>query len=387
MITLSKIVENLQDRLFNSVVSNNLVYNTCWEDPRLDRKMLQLNKESNVVMLTSAGCNALDYLLDSPRHIHCVDVNPAQNYLLELKKALFTNGNYSLLWDFFGEGQKTGAEVVYQRNIRPLLPTAAQEYWDSHISYFTPSPTEPSFYYKGTSGKIALMVRNRIQRKGLYNNVLQLLNAQSTKEQAYYFFEIEPLLWNGFHKWLISRNATMSMLGVPAVQRKMIEQEYDGIFNFIRQSIQRVFTQLPIHDNYFWRVYLTGSYAPDCCPNYLSSQNFKYLQPRVDRIHTHTSSLIQFLKHHPDTYSHFILLDHQDWMADAKPDLLAEGWHHILNNSSPGTRILFRSASPSADFLPPFVKKHISFKEELSSKLHPQDRVGTYESTHLGIVQ
>lgn len=387
MITFSNIVENLQDRLFNSVVSNNLVYNTCWEDPRLDREMLELDSESNVVMLTSAGCNALDYLLDSPQNIHCVDVNPAQNNLLELKKGFFKNGNYTMLWDFFGEGQKNGADLVYQHNIRPLLPTNVQQYWDNHIRYFTPSPTQPSFYYKGTSGKIALMVRNRIQRKGLYHNVLQLLNAQSIKEQIYYFYEIEPLLWNGFHKWLIRRNATMNMLGVPAVQRQMIEREYDDIFNFIRQSLQRVFTELPIHDNYFWQVYLTGSYTRDCCPNYLCHEYFNKLKEEINHISTHNSTLVQFLKHHPGTYSHYVLLDHQDWMANTKPAQLAEEWRYILDNASSGTRILFRSASPSASFLPSFVEEHVKFDEEMTSKLHLKDRVGTYESTHLGIVR
>jgi S-adenosylmethionine-diacylglycerol 3-amino-3-carboxypropyl transferase len=387
MITFSDIVKNLQDRLFKTLVSQNLVYNTCWEDPRLDRKMLQLDEDSNVVMLTSAGCNALDYLLDAPSQVHCVDVNPAQNSLLNLKKALFQHGNYSLLWDFFGEGQKAGADVLYQRNLRWLLPPADQRYWDDHISYFTASPTGSSFYYKGTSGKVAMMFRNRIQRKGLKHNVTQLLNAQSIKEQVYYFDEVEPLIWNGFHKWLIGNNATMSMLGVPAVQRNMIEQEYDGILDFIRQSLRRVFTELSIQNNYFWRVYLTGSYTRDCCPNYLRKNYFSLLQKRVANIQTHTASLVQFLKQHPGTYSHFILLDHQDWMADAKPKKLAEEWQYILDNAATGTRILFRSASPSASFLPSFVKERLFFNDDLTSALHPQDRVGTYESTHLGIVQ
>jgi len=35
--------------------------------------------------LTSAGCNVLEYLLDSPAEIHAVDVNPRQNALLHLQ--------------------------------------------------------------------------------------------------------------------------------------------------------------------------------------------------------------------------------------------------------------------------------------------------------------
>ena len=64
---------------FCAVHNHNLVYNTCWEDPRLDRQALQLGPDDTLAMITSAGCNALDYALDGPRRIYCIDVNPRQN--------------------------------------------------------------------------------------------------------------------------------------------------------------------------------------------------------------------------------------------------------------------------------------------------------------------
>lgn len=388
MKKLSHIVEHLQDQLFKSVVSNNLIYNTCWEDPRVDRELLQLNSNSDVVMLTSAGCNALDYLLDDVNKIHCVDANPAQNALLEFKKALFKNRSYQLLWDFFGRGKKRSAELIYQRSLKMHLPDEAKKYWDQHISNFTPTSSQPSFYFSGTSGKVALMIYNRIQRKGLKPEVQNLLNARSLEEQTYYFEEIEPQIWNSFSKWLIRQKATMTMLGVPSTQQKMIVDEYPGgILHFIRQSLRRVFTKLPLRDNYFWRVYMTGEYTQYCCPNYLLERHFEYLAQRVHRLKTHTYTLFKFLKRNPGNYSHFILLDHQDWMADAKPKLLAEEWRQILRNSSSGTKILFRSAGSSLDFLPDFVFDKLEFQPKLTKEAHKKDRVGTYESTHLGIVQ
>lgn len=388
MRKLSHIAENFQEWLFNTVVSNNLVYNTCWEDPRLDREMLQLDRQSRVVMLTSAGCNALDYLLDGPQRIHCVDVNPAQNALLKLKQSFFKNGNFSLLWDFFGEGKIECAAIIYRQNIRRFLPPCSRRYWDNHIDYFIPSPTQPSFYFTGTSGKVALMIYKRIQRKGLSPKIRKLLDAHTIKEQIYYFNEIEPLLWNGFHKWLAGQHALTSMLGVPATQRNIIAQKYDGgMFDFIQRALRRVFTRRPIHDNYFWRVYLTGAYRRDCCPNYLREDYFQLLRKREHKIKTHTSTLLQFLRDRPGTYTHFVLLDHQDWMANSKPELLAREWRHILNNSKAGTRVLFRSAGASIDFLPAFVMDRVDFQPELTSSLQARDRVGTYESTHLGLVQ
>ena len=82
-------INHLRDWIFKNVHSSNLVYNICWEDPRCDRQVMNINEESKIVMITSAGCNALDYLLDNPAQIHCIDLNSRQNALVELKKALF----------------------------------------------------------------------------------------------------------------------------------------------------------------------------------------------------------------------------------------------------------------------------------------------------------
>jgi S-adenosylmethionine-diacylglycerol 3-amino-3-carboxypropyl transferase len=51
----------LNGSVFSWIHGNNLVYNTCWEDPRLDRLALNLSHNDHVLVITSAGCNALDY--------------------------------------------------------------------------------------------------------------------------------------------------------------------------------------------------------------------------------------------------------------------------------------------------------------------------------------
>jgi len=100
----SHVVAQGHDLLFKAIPSNTLIYNVCWEDPRIDRELLQLDANSHVVMLTSAGCNALDYLLDGPAAIHTVDVNSRQNALLQLKLALLRQESHADLFSMFGYG-------------------------------------------------------------------------------------------------------------------------------------------------------------------------------------------------------------------------------------------------------------------------------------------
>ena len=77
-------LEKISSRLFAAVHDRNLIYNTCWEDPALDRVALDFRPDDRVLVITSAGCNALDYLLAGPAEVNAVDMNPRQNALLEL---------------------------------------------------------------------------------------------------------------------------------------------------------------------------------------------------------------------------------------------------------------------------------------------------------------
>ncbi|MGK7371528.1 MAG: DUF3419 family protein [Candidatus Halalkalibacterium sp. M3_1C_030] len=388
MTALHNIFQNLQHNFFESVVSNRMVYNTCWEDPRIDRELLNLDSSSEVVMLSSAGCNALDYLLDEPETIHCIDANPAQNALLELKIALYHYGSYDLLWSLLGRGSDDRFPIILKQKLAGYLSPYAVEFWERHINYFSVSSNKNSFYYRGTSGKIALMIHNRIKHKGVYNQTLKLLNARTLEEQHFYYQEVENQLWSAFYKWLIKRNTTMALLGVPASQRNLIEEQTQGgLLNFINEAMSNVFTKLPIQDNYFWRVYLTGSYTQSCCPNYLKEDNFDFYKNNVSRINVYNSYLLEFLQNNPGSYSHFVLLDHQDWLAGAKPDVLAKEWQMILENARPGAKILFRSAGKHCNFLPDFIFKHVDFKKDKTEFLHTKDRVGTYGSTHLAEVK
>ncbi|MBN2712581.1 MAG: DUF3419 family protein, partial [Planctomycetes bacterium] len=78
--------EGLSERLFTAWFGG-FFYNQIWEDPRVDREALRLDGESNLLVISSAGCNVLNYLVDSPGSITAVDLNPHHVYLTRLKLA------------------------------------------------------------------------------------------------------------------------------------------------------------------------------------------------------------------------------------------------------------------------------------------------------------
>jgi S-adenosylmethionine-diacylglycerol 3-amino-3-carboxypropyl transferase len=350
--------------------------------------MLDLQSESRVVMITSAGCNALDYLLDGPSEIHAVDMNPRQNALLQLKIAMIQRKNFGDLFQLFGNGSHVGFDAMLAEMSSSLHPYA-RGYWHSKSHYFRRSPLNPSFYYRGTAGQMAWLVLQIIKggsaRIRDYFTALQ--HVTSLQEQRELYETVRHALWSRLTTWLLRQPLAMTMLGVPKAQIHLIESRFEGgMIAYVQSKLEHVFTEVPYWENYFWRVYLTGRYTSSCCPNYLREEHQTELQKTVGRITPHSSTVANFLREYPGDYSHYVLLDHQDWLAEHQPQALADEWRLILENSRPGTRILMRSASPVIHFIPEFAMKRLELDTRLVEHLHPQDRVGTYGSTLLAHV-
>lgn len=376
------------DALFKFVHGNNLIYNTCWEDPRIDRELMKLDESSTVVMITSAGCNALEYLLDQPAAVNAVDLNFRQNALLDLKTALILQGEHEDLFRLFGHGADPDFKTIYAR-VRPRLKHEQQAWWDKRIRYFAPNKKGKTFYFRGAAGQAAWMFRNFFFRmkRGVRDNVLELLNADSLPQQQEKYSFVEPRLWDSFSTWLVRQPWIMAMLGVPRPQIRLMQTQYPGgLSQYIQDKLKHVLTAVDIRDNYFWRVYLTGAYTSSCCPNYLKPENFLTLRNACPALRTHTDSISGFLRKNPGKYSHFVLLDHQDWLAWHAPHALDEEWRLILTNSRPGAKVLLRSAGLDLSFVPQWVRERVTFRPDLTDPLHPGDRVGTYGSLHFGII-
>ena len=386
----------VSNRVFNAVHRNNLVYNTCWEDPRLDRVALDIGSDDNVLVITSAGCNALDYALTSPNSVHAVDMNPRQNALLEMKTTGIRQLDYEDFFQLFGNGYHPQIETLYASRLREKLSPFAQNYWDKRAKkYF--GNRKKSFYFRGTSGSFARLINVYIDRMIRVRPVInELLQAPSVDVQRQiYDDKLHDRFWSRTMKFAMNRDTTLSMVGVPKAQRRQVETQYEGgIVKFVQDCVESVFAKLPITDNYFWHVYLTGKYSQQCCPEYLKPENFQALKDGlVDHVHIHTNSVQGFLEGHDGEISRYVLLDHMDWLSDKFFPLLEAEWQAILDRAAGNTRIIWRSGGLKTDFINDVqVQKNgqmhmlpelLAYDEALADELHEKDRVHTYGSFYI----
>ena len=392
---MSSLAEKISMKVFNKVHGNNLVYNTCWEDPRLDKQALDLTSDDDVLVITSAGCNALSYAIGGANHVYAVDMNYRQNAALDLKIAGIKELDYETFFQLFGEGRLPGVQQIYQEKLRRSLPELSQKYWDRYIKKFFDNPSK-TYYFCGTSGYLALQINRYMNIRGLRPQINALLNAKNIDEQKEIWSKLRDKFWSPLMKFVVNRDSTMSMVGVPKDQRRQIEKTYGNLVPFVQECLDTIFGVLPIQDNYFWRVYTTGRYTKDCCPEYLTKEGFETLKAgAVDRVSSYTDTVEGFLRKNPDLkISRFILLDHMDWLSDKFYDALVSEWDAILKAATPHARVLWRSGGlDTSNYLhkvPVTVNGRqktlgeiLSYHKEQAEELHKLCRVHTYGSFYI----
>lgn len=391
---MSIVTEWISGRVFQAVHGRSLVYNCCWEDPRLDREALALRPHDVLLMITSAGCNALDYALLGIEAIHAVDMNFRQNALLELKIAAIGQFDFDDFFAIFGQGRHPRFPHLYQQNLRAHLTPQARAYWDTRTHYFSGQGRFGSFYFRGTSGLFARAIKSYIDRKPRVRAAIDnLFAATSLADQASIYDSIRGVFWSKFIRWLLRRDSTLALLGVPRAQRDQLENQYrGGVVQFIEDCVETVFAKLPLHDNYFWRLYVYGQYTRECCPEYLQETSFEALKSGlVDSIRPYTATITDFLRQHSAKVSRFVLLDHMDWLSTpARQPMLQNEWQAIVDRATDDARILWRSAGLNGRFVdrlqvrvegqPRVVGDLLDYDLPLAKALHARDRVHTYGS-------
>lgn len=381
-------------RLFRYVHSNHLVYASCWEDPEADLLGLELTPDDRLLTITSAGCNALDYLLECPCEIDAVDVNFRQNAVLELKRAAIMVLEWKDLFQIFGEGHHSRMREIYGDLLRVTLDERFHSFWDREIGLLA---GKLPFYFRTTSGYLArwfafyidcvLKVRPAIDA---------LLNAQDVAEQAeVYERSLKDRFWGPWLGWALRKDSFLSLTGIPPQQRQQLLRFEPNIQDYLQRQAERVIYRLPIRENYFWRVYLTGRYTVDCCPRYLKESSQPILRSRLDRLKCHTASVTQFLQSTERNYSRFVLLDHLDWLTGKQLPQLRDEWQAIVDRAAPAARVLWRSLGVQTEFIDEIVVQRqganslrnlLTYDHNLAAKIRACERVTAYGFLGLAVL-
>ncbi|CAM6106075.1 unnamed protein product [Calypogeia fissa] len=360
------------------------LYSLSWEDPREDDKVLHINPNDTVLTLTSGGCNALDLVLQGAGQVVAVDINPAQSYLLELKRAAVIRLPFEDVWKMFGEGVHPKFEQLLRTEITPFLSQGAANFWSQKSYYF-----KNGLYYHGGMGRLLRAVKMLAKVTRQEQWVDCLVNAPTLEKQKELWFATVG-------KWLQQANFVTRIsaffftnrlvlwfcAGVCKGQLSLIRKE-DNIYDYIVRCLNSTAEFSHLRDsNYFYRCCLTGRFSKECCPRFLEEPCFNKLKVELakgERILIRTTSFVDELNKRP--YSKVILMDHVDWLEQKDIDILCSA---LKQQVIPGGRVIWRSASRRPGYAQCIANSGFAVRRIQTSENY-MDRVNMYASFYVAV--
>ena len=351
------------------------IYAFTWEDARVDERLLNLGPDDVVLAITSAGDNILSYARQQPATIHAIDLNPAQNHLLELKVAAYAAAiPYEDFWKIFGEGKHPHFRSLLVSRLSPHLSGRAFQYWLARSHIFTDSRGR-GLYDTGGS-KYAIRIFRWISHIfGCRSAVRGILSAKTLNEQREVWSQhLRPALFSQLvSRFVLSSEAFLwAALGVPKNQLAMIEADHSrsdvvrgacptakdtrshAVWHYMVNTLDPVVDNTHIAaDNPYYYVCLEGRFSPKCHPDYLSRETHRRLSRpgALDGLRIHTDEIAEVIARlRPGSLTVAVVMDSMDWFDPASAAAEPEAVRQIsrLNRAlRPGGRVMLRSSALS----------------------------------------
>lgn len=358
-------------------VFTKLLFSQCWEDPLVGAEALQVSPGDVVVSVTSGGCNSLALAMARPSRIISVDLNDAQNWLLELKIAgacSLTHGEYL---EFLGVRPSRRRAAMY-RTCRGELSPGARAFWDERVRTIKKGVLQAGRYerYLGVFRRILKLVQGGRKIRRLFE--CQTLQAQ----RRFYEDQWNTRRWRLFFRIFFSR----FVLGRGGLDPKCFSF-VDGIDDFgehFRRLARHVLVDLPIRENYFLAQICLGRYLNEqALPPYLQAENFAALRENVRCIEPVTAKVGDVLADLPDrSVNAFNLSNVFEWVS---PGVFEEMLREIHRVAAPAGRLCYwnllvrRSHPASLDGL-------FAPENELAARLLHEDRSFVYSNFEVASV-
>ncbi|BFZ54296.1 hypothetical protein PYCC9005_001330 [Savitreella phatthalungensis] len=298
------------------------IYSFIWEDPDEDVLQMKLNPSDEMLVITSAGCNALDYLVNAGvKSIHCVDMNPCQGHLLELKIAAFKALDYDELWRLFGQGQHDNFRAVLDR-LAPHMSAEAYRFWVAREGAF-----DECFYKSGYAGNVLKVLEWLFWLTRTQGAAHDMARAATLDEQRAAWKVLRRAFISNATGWALLANPVFlwNALGVPVNQLKMLLKEGSAL-QYAVDTLDPIADQTLLSKvNFHYLLPLLQHYTQACCPAYLRPKNFDLLSRDnailLDNLTLHTDTINGVLASlPPKSLTKAVVMDHQDWFDVVSPE-------------------------------------------------------------------
>jgi S-adenosylmethionine-diacylglycerol 3-amino-3-carboxypropyl transferase len=359
-------------------VFERLLFAQYWEDPRMDIEALAPGPGKVLVSVTSGGCNTLCLALRRPERVIAVDLNAAQNHLLELKIAGARIHSHTRYLELLGVSGSARRPLLYVA-CRPLLTPQARRFWDAHEAWIERGVLRVGRYerYLEAFRRLLVLLQGR-------ERIARLFQSRSLEERRrFYEAEWDRRVWRLFFRVFFSR----TVLGRAGLDPGFFAyvQGVGGFGEHFRSRVRHALVDLPTEDNYFLAQICLGRYLnQSAMPDYLLAENFEHLREAADRIEIVTGEIEPFLRSLPArSVDGFHLSNIFEWFS---PEAFERTLREIHRVARPAARLCYRNLLVHRSH-PASLDELFTPENELAARLLASDRSFVYSRFEVATVR
>jgi S-adenosylmethionine-diacylglycerol 3-amino-3-carboxypropyl transferase len=314
---------------------DSILFSSCNEDSAGELRAFGDLTGKRVLCITAGGGRVLNLLLGQPDLVWAVDLNPAQNYLLELKVAGMRALDHTAYLRFLGVRACTDRLVTYA-GLREMLSSGAQRFFAAH-----PRLVQGGVLLQGKLERylrrVAIALR-LIQPFG----VRQLFSFDDIEEQRHFVGKVDTRLFRAVAEIACSRGMLRLFSGDPGFYRYVPSDLplhrviYDGILEHFRHYLAR--------DNPLMQLVFFGRWINEAAlPIYLNARTYDRVKAGLERARlvTVTSTVnVALAEAGPARFDAFSLSDISSYLDDSAHTQLFDD---VLTAARPGARLCSRS--------------------------------------------
>lgn len=308
------------------------------EDPCVELAALDVQPTDVVVAVSSGGCTALSLLGVGAAEVHCVDVNRAQNHLVELKLAAIRHLAREETIGFLGGlPMDASARRARYRVVRSALAYQTRWYWDARLG-----DVGRGVLNAGVTERFIRFVSRLVRRVVQTPDRVERMLACRTPEEQRRLFESE---WdNRRWRWLFAALLNRWSMSRVYDARFFAHADVTSFADHFRRLADHALTDIPIADNYFVHHMLSGRYPaehPDGVPPYLGAAGHARIAERAGRALLVDGGMTDHLRTLADgSVNAFALSNICEWLDEAE---VAALFREVERVAAPGARLVYRN--------------------------------------------
>jgi len=264
--------------------AGSLHYSSCNEDSLTEIKALNIKETDEIICVTGSGGRVLNLLTQKPKRIVAIDLNPIQNWLLELKMAAIKNLDYDNYVKFLGLKPCKERLELFDK-LKNDLSEDAYRFWGNKKRLI-----RNGVLYQGILEKYCKHFSNGL-KAFMGEKVDKILSFDNLKEQQHYYENV----WkndDNLKKFIESHDVNKS-----GSNHTLYYGKGYGFDDFIYQALDKGFKTGLVRDNYYLCMVIDGSYErATTLPMCLEKENYALLKDNLDRIEIVTNEIVTYLK-------------------------------------------------------------------------------------------